>query len=386
MRTPFFKLISLMLSLYIFNGVAAQSSLYRKPDVAGIWGAYLRNEGCSCGCSSYFSQELQLENLLIDGVRGFSYSDNPNKPLKSKLTVSFKNDELIITEKKEIGQIIKDLNDKTVCLTTYRLRYIFKGKNEMLAGTYTSKDENTGVICGYGPIKLTRTSKSSFPISTIKRQTDVLPISSITHFNRTSPKTKKKDTLSLKLKSDYKLSNLKIGTIKDKNEVVVKKVDKQPEPQPTLLHARPRNKVELKTYDNAKVSTSLQLSPPAFAPRNDQYLLEKSFDLVKTIKTSAPVFTIDLYDNGQIDGDTISVYHNGQLVISKQRLSSRPISFTLKINESEPVHEFVLVAENLGSIPPNTSLLIVTAGNKRHEISISTTEQKNAKLLVVYTP
>jgi hypothetical protein len=41
----------------------------------------------------------------------------------------------------------------------------------------------------------------------------------------------------------------------------------------------------------------------------------------------------------------------------------------------------VMVAENLGSIPPNTSVMIVTTGSKKHQVYISSTEQKNAKIV-----
>ncbi len=47
-----------------------------------------------------------------------------------------------------------------------------------------------------------------------------------------------------------------------------------------------------------------------------------------------------------------------------------------------PHHELIMVANNLGSIPPNTSLMIITANNKRSEVFISSTEQKNAKMLI----
>lgn len=385
MRTPIFKLLSLMLSLLIIDVAAAQPFTSSKPNIAGIWQAHLPLQRCSCGCSSTSIQELHLENLIIDGIKGSSYSEDESKPMKSKLTITFKSGVFNITEKKEFGQIIKNLDDKEVCLTTYRLRYILKGNDEMLAGTYISKDENTGAICGYGAIEFTPTSLGYFPISATKNKGDVLPISSITHFNRPLPGKETRNVLSVTLRPGHKSPSLKEAATKDKSEGA-KKIEKQPQAQATLSPAKPRNKVDKATYANAKTSTGLQLSLPAFSPLNQQYLLEKSFDVVRTIQTSAPAFTIDLYDNGQIDGDTISLYHNGLLIVSKQRLSSQPISFTLQINKSERVHEFVLVAENLGSIPPNTSLLIVTAGNKRHEVFISTTEEKNAKLLVVYTP
>jgi hypothetical protein len=37
-----------------------------------------------------------------------------------------------------------------------------------------------------------------------------------------------------------------------------------------------------------------------------------------------------------------------------------------------------MVAENLGEIPPNTSLMVVKAGDQQYEVRITSTEQKNA--------
>ena len=104
--------------------------------------------------------------------------------------------------------------------------------------------------------------------------------------------------------------------------------------------------------------------------------------VIKQLEIDAGEVTIRLYDNGEIDGDTVSIYHNNQLVVSKARLSQKPITFSFEVNPSIPFHELVMVAENLGSIPPNTSLMIVTAKDKRWQVFISSTEQKNAKLLI----
>ena len=40
-----------------------------------------------------------------------------------------------------------------------------------------------------------------------------------------------------------------------------------------------------------------------------------------------------------------------------------------------------MVAENLGSIPPNTSVMIITTASKRYEVFISSDEQNNAKVV-----
>jgi len=116
-------------------------------------------------------------------------------------------------------------------------------------------------------------------------------------------------------------------------------------------------------------------SPPAA-------LTKRANTLFKQIDTEAGEIRIDLYDNGEIDGDTVTIYHNNALVVSKARLSQKPVTLRIAIDLANPHHELVMVAENLGSIPPNTSLMIVTAGSKRYEVFISSTEERNAKVVL----
>ncbi len=103
--------------------------------------------------------------------------------------------------------------------------------------------------------------------------------------------------------------------------------------------------------------------------------------LEKRIITEAGEIRIDLYDNGEIDGDTVSIYHNNVLLKSRARLTQNAITIRIAINAEQPHHELIMVAENLGSIPPNTSLMVVNAGNNRYEVRISSNEQKNAKVV-----
>ncbi|HVE61386.1 MAG TPA: hypothetical protein VNA26_06190, partial [Chitinophagaceae bacterium] len=109
---------------------------------------------------------------------------------------------------------------------------------------------------------------------------------------------------------------------------------------------------------------------------------KRSKSVLKTIEIELETFTVQVYDNGEIDGDTVSIYHNNTLLVAHARLSEKPISFRITVDAERPHHELIMVAENLGSIPPNTSLMIVTAGSKRYQVFISSTEQKNAKLVL----
>jgi hypothetical protein len=96
---------------------------------------------------------------------------------------------------------------------------------------------------------------------------------------------------------------------------------------------------------------------------------------------------LDVYDNGTIDGDTVSVFYNGKMIMSHQRLSSKPIEIEVTLDENTSLHSIVLFAENLGSIPPNTALIIFTTpAGKRYELFSSATLQQNAELVFEYKP
>ncbi len=111
-------------------------------------------------------------------------------------------------------------------------------------------------------------------------------------------------------------------------------------------------------------------------------LLQRENQVLKKLTTAAGEMQIDLYDNGQVDGDTVTIYHNNIILISRAGLSEKPISFKIMVDEKQPHHELVMVANNLGSIPPNTSLMIIRINGKRYDVFISSSEQKNAKVVI----
>jgi hypothetical protein len=119
-------------------------------------------------------------------------------------------------------------------------------------------------------------------------------------------------------------------------------------------------------------------------PTVPRVLASRENELVKTIIVNSNEVTLNIYDNGTIDHDTISVYLDNKLVISKQMLTASPITMKLRLNNENDYHELVMVAENLGDFPPNTSLMVVKAGDKEYEVRITSTEQKNAVVIFKY--
>jgi hypothetical protein len=106
--------------------------------------------------------------------------------------------------------------------------------------------------------------------------------------------------------------------------------------------------------------------------------------LAKAITVNTREVTLNIYDDGTIDHDTVSIYLDKKQIISHAMLTDRPLVVTLHLDESDDYHELVMVAENEGEIPPNTSLMIVKAGDKEYEVRITSTEQKNAMVTFKY--
>lgn len=114
---------------------------------------------------------------------------------------------------------------------------------------------------------------------------------------------------------------------------------------------------------------------------------ESAFKEIPEVAVDTGQLRLDFYDNNQVDGDSISVTVNGKTVLSHQRLSAKPVTLFVPVNLDEgKFQEVEMIAENLGTIPPNTALLIVTAGERRYQLFLSSTEIKSARVRFFYDP
>ncbi len=114
----------------------------------------------------------------------------------------------------------------------------------------------------------------------------------------------------------------------------------------------------------------------------------KVSDRKNTIFSRIPVtvrnITLDIFDNGTVDGDSISVYYNSKILVSSRRLADKPITINLLLDDKAAQHEITLFAHNLGTIPPNTATIVIKAGEKRYELHSSASLTENAVLVLEY--
>jgi hypothetical protein len=137
----------------------------------------------------------------------------------------------------------------------------------------------------------------------------------------------------------------------------------------------PPGTIVLQRFDKSSFKPEMKLPPT---------LTKRKAELVKEIKVDTGVIHIDFYDNGQIDGDTISVFVNNMPTVSNKMLTAKPISISVKIDAKRTEQEVIMVGENMGTIPPNTALMIINAGEKRYQLYLTSDETKNAMVRFIY--
>lgn len=149
--------------------------------------------------------------------------------------------------------------------------------------------------------------------------------------------------------------------------------------------------------DLAKVQTPLKPEAPAKdAVVNNKVEETKVIPVVKSTEekikervNAAPQvvnfksdsLVLALYDNGEVDGDTVSVSLNGVILLEKQGLRTVAIKKTVQVPADAEEMTLVLYAENLGKYPPNTGLLVVRDGDDVYQVRFSADLTQNATII-----
>ncbi len=299
----------------------------------------------------------------------------------------------------------------TPCLMNNFLMYKNIRGHEIIEGTYTSYNKKTGKDCGGGKIYLEKdvpiqkliasekAAKQKIEKEKTAEKNKVIPSKTITEtktVNTVLPPAKtnlqKTNTVAnANTNNSSKPNNTnKLGVVNNK---VASNTKSSPEnintaiqnvqinsiqDEPVMEEAILNEPEDIETEIRIKQGNGFQTVPWALVARENR--------LAKKITTSSKQFSIDLYDNGTIDNDTIIVYDNKKLLVSKKRLSYKAIHLEFTLSEVINEHEIIIVAHNMGTVPPNTALLVLKDGDRRQELFITSTNKMNAKIIVSYTP
>lgn len=114
---------------------------------------------------------------------------------------------------------------------------------------------------------------------------------------------------------------------------------------------------------------------------NNPIIVKRTTEIIEAYDFSEDSVVLALYDNGEIDGDTVSIFLNNELLVSKVGLTARAFKKTIYFKPGEMI-QLTLFADNLGSIPPNTGLLLITTTSERYQIYFSSTLNKSSSVLL----
>ncbi|HVG16897.1 MAG TPA: hypothetical protein VM935_18135 [Chitinophagaceae bacterium] len=370
MNVRVLRIVLFFVLLLFFSGNDAVAQ-----NLTGIWRGYFISAG-----SDQYKFEIQVEQSPRKGISGVSYSYLTTVFYgKATLTgnVNAATKSVLIQEIKTVD--LRTTGGAGACIMKLVMRYVKSGNEEFLEGTYTSKSERIGQQqnimkdegCGGGQVFLRKVPTSDFYVEpflrdnpTIKRK-PAAPQSTITKAPVKKPPVPAKKPTSNPATTAKKPAPKTSAPVAKKPPVSPPKTD-------TIRKAPP---VAAKPEIKRTPVPSLVIPSTTRSRQNE---------LAQTIIVTSNEISVRLYDNGEVDDDTVSVYMDNRIALANKRLSTVPINLTLKLDNDNPEHVLVMVAENLGRIPPNTSIMIVQDGDKRYQVRITSTNQKNAMVRFKY--
>jgi hypothetical protein len=346
-------------------------------NLTGIWRGYFITES-----GEQYKFELQVEQSPKKAMSGVSYSYLTTRFYgKATLTGNFNT-----TSKLALIQEIRTVevrmsSGSVACIMRCLLNYERSGNEEFLEGTYTSKHENAdkkygiekGSTCGGGKVFLRKVITSDFYVEPFLRDKPTV--------KKSTPQSQPKTTSAKPTtKKPVVKTTPKAAPPRTTNKTSAKPpTNKPPVTNKPKVDTARRNTIAPVVKEEVKKPSVVNTITIPDRTRS------RENELLQTITVKNKEVTVRLYDNGEIDDDTISVYMDNQMVLSGKRLSASPLTVTLKMDDANPEHVLVMVAENLGRIPPNTSLMIVQDGDKRYQVRITSTNQKNAMVRFRYS-
>jgi hypothetical protein len=370
------KIVPFILFVFMYTSLHAQ-------DFTGQWKGEFIDKSTSFtgwgGDRCEYVLELECSGTKVTGYSYTYFSDGGKRyyticKLTGTVNQSSKSVEVKEIERTKTNVPVTIRN----CFQIHRLTYFKKDDEQSLKGTWVPLPNQQG-DCGFGTTVLSRRVLQKNPAYLNNPVTKTKPV--------VKPKIIK--PAAPVVKTVPKKTPPPVAVKKQPAAPIVKTVPKKTT-APNTVKVAPDKKIS--TEPKTVVTNDFPIPPPVIkkAPAqdivvNDAYKKRNS-ELIKTIEIDSSSFTVDLYDNGEIDGDSISLFFNGKLLLSHKRLTDKAIRLTLKIDENQSVNELIMYAENLGTIPPNTALMVINDMENRYEVRISSDLQKSGVIRFIHKP
>lgn len=403
---------TLILFFTAFTHITAQ-------EIKGIWRGTFEDQAYNAQFGKFFTRtykyEVQINKLPDNSLEGVTYSyESTNFYGKASLKGRYDKKAKTLTIKETKMIEMRNISGGDGCLMTCYLDYKKQGNEETLSGTFTGVNIRDGSPCDGGTVNLKKVPESKFKKEDflLKKEEKLAakkptmatnkPKPNSNNIVRTLPKNNPNFADNPPPKTDTKPANAAVTNTNPapkqitipKGQTPIKKAETTKNIQTPKTTTTPPNKVieekilPKNNIPETKEPVTINVAPIA-KPKIEEIekpkiLEERKNKLGNTVVVDNQDVLLEFYDNGQIDGDVISVYKNNELVINKKLLSTEPL--TMKLHFTEPGQQINLytIAETLGETPPNTALMVVTFGGKRQEILLTSDTKTNALTVIEY--
>ena len=357
------KLITLLV-------LTAFTLISKAQNFQGQWKGSFIDKSTSMGSWSGDRCDYVLD-LEVNGksVTGYSYTYFTNGGNKYYTICRL---EGTADKKKKIIEITETSRTKTNIpinisnsFQVHKLTWRKEGDNEILEGTWFPAAGQDSKNTGYGLTVLTKRQLTE--ISALAKKVNA----------KKDPASSPEKPLVAVVKPKIITAPTAKNTIKNPTEVKAKKAPIAVINKPVIKNPSPKPQEEIKVEVNPNpkiLPPQEKIIPFGFEKRSNAVL--------RTVEVENATVKIELYDNGEVDGDSISLIYNSKLLLAHKRLTQAPILLEIPVAFEEE-NELIMYADNLGTLPPNTALMIVRDGNKRYEVRITSDLKKSGTIKFV---
>jgi hypothetical protein len=367
------RLIIACFALLFYTASFSQSS---PVDMTGLWTGLMFNDTTELNYR-YEIAISEKNGKLIGYSQTFFILDGIEYYGVKKLKITIDGDKVITQDLKLIENNYPIKPPKGVYVINV-LNFEMKKDVMMLSGMFeTNRTREYAPATGYIHIERKIDVKESPLVKQLKKMGLMNELSFI-------PVEKPSETIVVKTKTVKEEPVAKTEPI-----AKTKPVEKEKPAEVKIVKNKPvKEKQITKAKEVAEIKEVIVKKEPEIKTASESKPKQAAADIngriietIQSVNYTSDSLVISLYDNGEVDGDTVSVLMNGNVIMPMVGLSTNAVRKTIYTKDITDSIQIVMYAENLGSLPPNTGLLIVYDGKQRYEIRFSGDLKKNAAIV-----
>ena len=394
------RLILLSFALFFSIQLSAQKWSTEAMDITGLWKGTMYNDTTQLN----YRYEIAISQNDKGKLSGFSHTyfilgDKEYHGVK-KIRIKKDGDEITTTDVELIANNYPIKPPKGVHVSN-TLKFEIKDNVMILSGAFaTNRTKEYAPATGFILVERKNDFRQSALIPHLEELGLAKELSFVKEEKPTITKTEIKPTPETEQPVVKTIPVIKEKTVTDKATVkttpVVKEqpVTQKPIIKLTPVQEKPVDKTtpvtkekpgtekivkqpETVVVKNVEAKATIPVSIPSAVD-----VAKRSIETIQSVYFKTDSLVLTLYDNGEVDGDTVSVLMNGQVIMPRVGLSTNAVRKTIYITDDiSDSLQIIMYAETLGSLPPNTGLLIVYDGTDRYEIRFSGDMQRSSAIM-----